>query len=1576
MNKKFLSAMLFGAFAIAATSTFVSCKDYDDDINNLQEQITSNAQKIAELEKWYNAGNVITNVEKADDGRGIKVTLSNGQTYTIEGGKDGAKGEKGDTGATGAQGIQGPDGKSAYEIWIAAGNTGTEADFLASLVGPKGDDGDVVTLSNAWTIGEDGFWYINGEATTYRAIPENGLPGQQGPKGDQGDKGDKGDQGDKGDKGDKGDTGATGAKGDQGDKGDKGDYYFPGDDTYWYLVNGQTGEQTKTEYSWVGQGMTAAQTGDMVYFKNIPGGQDFAISTKLSLKSLVAKPEFYYHGIEAFDLAEINYWAKEYHKQPITSDATPDVNENWMIRGRKETPANKKYIDFKQTAEQDYSRDYEEKIENDTMEMIPDFVATYHLNPSNATVSTDPSRYAFIIENKEYTRAVDKNNVLQLNNIWKVEKVNTTNQINGINGAGSDPYDHVYSSKKGNVNKGAINVYANFRTNLEWTKKHTELIQKIAEEDAVTVIALQYKDPTAWSSSQAATDSVVTSDYAALYAARYYNLRLNLIQKYWGYTYQDHRHLHNNAAEAIASVWDEDFGLNQAYRDTTRIVNITWNNPGLDLDSIVNTHYDYWSRSTAYNDRAWDRNAADGTLKKKGLIYSYELVGWFAGSNETSESVHAALKDVDKDGNVELRPHIIRAQTPVYVNDPATVHEYGENSNGKYGRFGEQPQNLSTVGREPLVRVTLTDTINKKKVKIGYIKFHIVKTDIPDEIVQVAYEFKQPFVMACGEPEIRLDLTWSQIEAQILNVMTVKNPAFPGITKQEFMKNYKLVTNDYAPLNETDAAPAGYEWVSAAQYKVNGTPKANDEMVRPVDDHYPHPANSNAVDATYFGEVWYGHRGGSEIGIDAIEAAEGTNTDVLTWRITYNQAYQWFCHSSLRGDDQTSRTIYIRFHKVGHDQMYASGEDRMRAIEQAEDWVSIKLTWTPSKYVGPLGGKVTQNRNNNYWYRHNDGASIQDRNLGADAAHEDIHANVQTIGDRDLFDADGKTTCRFESDIIQTLIGRKFETVANSDWYNYDTYKTSSAQLNQAPYNFNTPYVGIYNWLSDARNHVNPWEQVIPANWATTKAWPRYRDVNGTDKLFDEIHLWDGTTEVTDQAIKVDAEHRGEISTSKTSDRFGNPIDNQDEPKWTRGVSLVFDITTPKVAKVENYEEWGKSIDDPYTDLTVLNTNIRGAHPRSLYNILVGDNGAALYATGRAGNLNNPRTYSNITVPVKICEVVVKRNATTNVIENAFLNWENNYVADDILNYARHDELGDRQTFTTRMVQRVDLCEPHNIYDDVQTVGGAWYDNREIDYPNGLAYTTGNAEPSSYDPATKLQGEYRWAKGTNVYYHAYVRRYDHSFYLKDSQFRVKFLRPINLDTINVTFVDASLSIPTASTGYIARLDEFAEKLTDWRNKSFYAGDYVDGIASDGRDYFRYYGALVGNPAYPNNYGADPGEKMSGDMLPSHFVPFISHNYLSTDMHDGVINTNSLYDPSIAENYLDEYITTEPPLFNYIAPAVLGDKNDPNGPFGYIYYDNSRVTVGKFTIKIPVRLQYRWGYLWTYIIAKVDTTQGN
>lgn len=62
MKRKFISAMLFGALMVAPATTFVGCADYDDDIENLQGQITNNATTLDQLTK-EKIQNVETEIE-------------------------------------------------------------------------------------------------------------------------------------------------------------------------------------------------------------------------------------------------------------------------------------------------------------------------------------------------------------------------------------------------------------------------------------------------------------------------------------------------------------------------------------------------------------------------------------------------------------------------------------------------------------------------------------------------------------------------------------------------------------------------------------------------------------------------------------------------------------------------------------------------------------------------------------------------------------------------------------------------------------------------------------------------------------------------------------------------------------------------------------------------------------------------------------------------------------------------------------------------------------------------------------------------------------------------------------------------------------------------------------------------------------------------------------------------------------------------------------------------------------------------------------------------------------------------
>lgn len=81
MKRKYFSALLMGALTIASVSTFTSCKDYDDDISNLQQQIDSNAKAIETIQNLIKGGGLVTGV--TDNSDGVTVTLSDGKSVTI-----------------------------------------------------------------------------------------------------------------------------------------------------------------------------------------------------------------------------------------------------------------------------------------------------------------------------------------------------------------------------------------------------------------------------------------------------------------------------------------------------------------------------------------------------------------------------------------------------------------------------------------------------------------------------------------------------------------------------------------------------------------------------------------------------------------------------------------------------------------------------------------------------------------------------------------------------------------------------------------------------------------------------------------------------------------------------------------------------------------------------------------------------------------------------------------------------------------------------------------------------------------------------------------------------------------------------------------------------------------------------------------------------------------------------------------------------------------------------------------------------------------------------------------------------
>ncbi|MDE6690111.1 MAG: hypothetical protein K2J86_09590, partial [Prevotella sp.] len=533
--------------------------------------------------------------------------------------------------------------------------------------------------------------------------------------------------------------------GKDGADGKDADVWTPGPDGYWYK-NG-----VKTENSWKASTLTAVVDGKKVRFTNIDGLEgDIVISMVLELKSLVFEPDFYWKGIEAFEVTNFLY-------KPITLVKSPNFAQG--IWGN---------------ADEDYSADKIDAAKyakEEVLSMAPDMQCTYHLNPANAEVKADKNAWKFIAYNKA-TRAT------------------------------TAPTFNIISADL--KTKGKVTIHSQYKG---------DEIKDQETDKQVTVLALQY----------IAGDSVITSDYAAVQASKYQNLTLNNPKLQAEKKNHPKSHLYTTAGDAI----------NAANPAT---VQIAWNNDkGIDLRQYVNTHYD---RVNGDLDTKWDDNAASGTVEKSGFKYKFALVGYTAGINKTSQSAHAAIA---ADG------YTLRAQMPKDGKQQAYAYNQ-ESPNAE--------QNLATVGREPLVRVLLIDTIHNNIAAVGYIKIQITPTDPDPSAADVTMsESEVPYKIACENKEIDLKvISWYEIEEKIL--------ALVNMSKETFEATYQL--DEFA-----DGEVCQFAEIDGEQLEDN-----------------------------------------EEIGTITLKKDEGGNkTDVLRWYITNQKAYTLF-----KGSNETKTLVtYIRF---------------------------------------------------------------------------------------------------------------------------------------------------------------------------------------------------------------------------------------------------------------------------------------------------------------------------------------------------------------------------------------------------------------------------------------------------------------------------------------------------------------------------------------------------------------------------------------------------------------------------------------------------------------------------------------
>ena len=151
MRKKYLSALLFGALLFASAGTFTSCKDYDDDIDNLSQRIDQVASDLNDLKTKVDAlGGYVENVSFADGVLSV-TTGGNTVTYNI------------------------PDKTGVNEVTLAldGNNLVLTVDGEAQTIAlPAGETGEVEIPEIEV---KDGVLYINGEPQTLKVDVESNV---------------------------------------------------------------------------------------------------------------------------------------------------------------------------------------------------------------------------------------------------------------------------------------------------------------------------------------------------------------------------------------------------------------------------------------------------------------------------------------------------------------------------------------------------------------------------------------------------------------------------------------------------------------------------------------------------------------------------------------------------------------------------------------------------------------------------------------------------------------------------------------------------------------------------------------------------------------------------------------------------------------------------------------------------------------------------------------------------------------------------------------------------------------------------------------------------------------------------------------------------------------------------------------------------------------------------------------------------------------------------------------------------------------------------------------------------------
>ena len=385
-----------------------------------------------------------------------------------------------------------------------------------------------------------------------------------------------------------------------------------------------------------------------------------------------------------------------------------------------------------------------------TAKVIPNAIAKYHVNPT--TVKLDQYQLSFFTNTATVVDQIESRNTGYLNSM--ATEFASPVEVDGAK----------YSVKEGLLEVPfKLRDWENYVEDLVYYFDGVALNQGKKSQagivrDSVNFIALQMtKGDTA----------TITSDYAAVVPALLHIqaiadngpenavLKCNY-DKFGGSWYtkknENAGHMYTRAYDAINNAFTHAV----AYNDT------------LDILPFVETHFTYIGVNSVWT--SYDQRMDAETFKKLGLKYVFSIVDYEDGKHKTGESRHISIEPKANENadfgydNVNLIPRSV---------------EYS--ADGKsFSEIKDKVATREAIDREPLIKVEIVDP-NNNVLEVGYIKLLIT-----DNYKQYAFNLNifDNYWMNCTAEG---GLKWSQIEESILSVLGGN-----GYTKNQFEAEYKI----------------------------------------------------------------------------------------------------------------------------------------------------------------------------------------------------------------------------------------------------------------------------------------------------------------------------------------------------------------------------------------------------------------------------------------------------------------------------------------------------------------------------------------------------------------------------------------------------------------------------------------------------------------------------------------------------------------------------------------------------------------------------------------------------------------